>query len=122
MAIQGLINGAVVEGPITVDSALSAAAARINGIESKIAGQADVLIVPSLESGAMMLQMLTAMFGALAAGVVLGAKIPVVLASRSDTMEVRMASCVLASLVAHSMPIVEKQPATAAESGVRVAA
>jgi phosphotransacetylase len=124
MAIQGLINGAVVEGPITVDSALSAAAARINGIESKIAGQADVLIVPSLESGAMMLQMLTAMFGALAAGVVLGAKIPVVLASRSDTMEVRMASCVLASLVAHSMPVVEKRPATAAaaESGVRVAA
>ena len=124
MAVQGLINGAVVEGPLTVDSALSASAARANGIESKIAGQADVLIVPSLESGAMMLQMLTAMFGALAAGVVLGAKIPVVLASRSDTMEVRMASCVLASLVAHSMPVVEKQLATAAaaESGVRVAA
>jgi phosphotransacetylase len=124
MAGQGLINGAVVEGPITVDSALSAAAARANGIESKIAGEVDVLIVPSLESGAMMLQMLTAMFGALAAGVVLGAKVPIVLASRSDTMEVRMASCVLASLVAHSMQIVEKQPAAAAaaESGVRVAA
>ncbi|HWZ74865.1 MAG TPA: bifunctional enoyl-CoA hydratase/phosphate acetyltransferase, partial [Casimicrobiaceae bacterium] len=100
MAGQGLINGAVVEGPLTVDSALSAAAARANGIESKIAGHADVLIVPSLESGAMMLQMLTALFGTLAAGVVLGAKVPVVLASRSDTMEVRMASCVLASLVA----------------------
>jgi phosphate acetyltransferase len=124
MASQGLINGAVVEGPLTVDSALSAAAARANGIESKIAGHADVLIVPSLESGAMMLQMLTALFGALAAGVVLGAKVPVVLASRSDSMEVRMASCVLASLVAHSMRIAEKQPATAvaAESGVRVAA
>jgi phosphotransacetylase len=124
MAVQGLINGAVVEGPITVDSALSATAARANGIESKIAGQANVLIVPSLESGAMMVQMLTAMFGALAAGVVLGAKIPIVLANRSDTMEVRMASCVLASLVAHSMHIVEKQPAAvaAAESGVRVAA
>jgi len=124
MAIQGLINGAVVEGPLTVDSALSASAARANGIESKIAGQADVLIVPSLESGAMMMQLLTAMFGALAAGVVLGAKIPVVLASRGDTMEVRMASCVLASLVAHSMRVVEKQPAAAAsaESGVRVAA
>jgi phosphate acetyltransferase len=124
MASQGLINGAVVEGPLTVDSALSAAAARAHGIESKIAGHADVLIVPSLESGAMMLQMLTALFGALAAGVVLGAKVPVVLASRSDSMEVRMASCVLASLVAHSMRIAEKQPATAvaAESGVRVAA
>jgi phosphate acetyltransferase len=124
MAGQGLINGAVVEGPITVDSALSAAAARANGIESKIAGLADVLIVPSLESGAMMLQMLTAMFAALAAGIVLGAKVPIVLASRSDTMEVRMASCVLASLVAHSMQAPEKQPAAAAavESGVRVAA
>jgi len=125
MAGQGLINGAVVEGPITVDSALSAAAARANGIESKIAGEVDVLIVPSLESGAMMLQMLTAMFGALAAGVVLGARVPIVLASRSDTMEVRMASCVLASLVAHSMQVVEKRPATAAaaaENGVRVAA
>jgi phosphate acetyltransferase len=113
MAGQGLINGAVVEGPLTVDSALSAAAARANGIESKIAGHADVLIVPSLESGAMMLQMLTALFGTLAAGVVLGAKVPVVLASRSDTMEVRMASCVLASLVAHSMRFAEKQPPTA---------
>jgi phosphotransacetylase len=103
---------------------MSAAAARANGIESKMAGLADVLIVPSLESGAMMLQMLTAMFGALAAGVVLGARVPIVLASRSDTMEVRMASCVLASLVAHSVQTAEKQPAAAAaaESGVRVAA
>ena len=124
MAGQGLISGAVIEGPMTVESALSAAAARANGIESKIAGLADVLIVPNLESGAMMLQLLTAMSGALAAGVVLGAKVPIVLASRGDTMEVRMASCVLASLVAHSMRVVEKQPAVAApiEGGVRVAA
>lgn len=124
MTGQGLITGAIVEGPITVDSALSAAAARANGIESKISGQADVLIVPSLESGAMMLQLLTAMFGALAAGVVLGARVPIVLGSRSDTMEVRMASCVLASLVAHSMPVAEKQAAaaTTAEGGIRVAA
>ena len=122
MAGQGMITGAVVEGPITVDSALSAAAARANGIESKMAGLADVLIVPSLESGAMMLQMLTAMFGALAAGLVLGAKVPVVLSSRSDTMEVRMASCVLASLVAHSTQNADAKPAAAVESGVRVAA
>jgi phosphate acetyltransferase len=123
MAGQGLINGAVVEGPLTVDSALSAAAARANGIESKMAGLADVLIVPSLESGAMMLQMLTAMFGALAAGLVLGAKVPVVLSSRSDTMEVRMASCVLASLVAHSaLQSPDTKPAPPVDSGVRVAA
>jgi phosphotransacetylase len=123
MAGQGMITGAAVEGPLTVDSALSAAAARANGIESKMAGLADVLIVPSLESGAMMLQMLTAMFGALAAGLVLGARVPIVLSSRSDTMEVRMASCVLASLVAHSTQNADTKPAAAAvESGVRVAA
>ena len=122
MAGQGMITGAVVEGPITVDSALSAAAARANGIESKMAGLADVLIVPSLESGAMMLQMLTAMFGALAAGLVLGARVPIVLSSRSDTMEVRMASCVLASLVAHAAQGVDTKPTPAAEAGVRVAA
>jgi phosphotransacetylase len=97
-----VITGANVEGPITVDSALSAAAARSNGIESKMAGQADVLIVPGLESGALMLRMLMGMFGALAAGVVLGAKVPVVLAGRSDSMEVRTAACVLASLVARA--------------------
>jgi len=100
MALQGVITGAHVEGPITVDSALSATAARANGVESKMAGQADVLIVPGLESGALMLRMLMGMFGALAAGVVLGAKVPVVLAGRSDSMEVRTAACVLASLVA----------------------
>ena len=102
MSLQGLITGATVEGPITVDSALSAAAARSNGVDSKMAGLADVLIVPGLESGALMLRMLMGMFGALAAGLVLGAKVPVVLAGRSDSMEVRTAACVLASLVARA--------------------
>jgi phosphate acetyltransferase len=100
MAAQGMITGAIVDGPLTADSALSTTAARANGIESKIAGSADVLIVPGLESGALLLRALTGMFGALAAGVTLGAKIPVVLSSRGESMEVRMASCVLASLVA----------------------
>jgi phosphotransacetylase len=102
MAAQGVITGAVVEGPLTADSALSAAAARANGVESKVAGNADVLIVPGLESGALLLRMLTGMFGALAAGVTLGAKVPVVLSTRGESMEVRMASCVLASLVAQA--------------------
>ena len=102
MAAQGMITGAVVDGPLTADSALSAAAARANGIESKVAGNADVLIVPGLESGALLLRMLTGMFGTLAAGVTLGAKVPVVLSARGESMEVRMASCVLASLVAQS--------------------
>jgi phosphotransacetylase len=100
MAAQGLITGGTIEGPLTADCAFSAAAARANGIDSKMAGNADVLIVPTLESGALMLRTLTGMFGALAAGVVLGAKVPIVLAARGESMEVRMASCVLASLMA----------------------
>jgi phosphate acetyltransferase len=104
MAAQGVITGGIVEGPLTPDSALSAAAARANGIESKVAGNADVLIVPGLESGALLLRMLTGVFGALAAGVTLGATVPVVLSGRGESMEVRMASCVLASLVAAYVP------------------
>ncbi len=124
MAAQGVISGGAVEGPMTVDTALSSAAARSNGIESEIAGLADVLIVPNLESGSMILRTMTGIFGALAAGVALGAKVPVVLAGRSDTMEVRMACCVLASLVARSARAgSQSQPDTAsAEKGVRVAA
>jgi phosphotransacetylase len=125
MAAQGLLTGGTIDGPLTTDSAMSAAAARANGVESKVAGQADVLIVPSLEAGALMLRAMTGMFGALAAGVVLGAKVPIVLAGRSDTMEVRMAGCVLASLVAQialtaETAQVHNGPITV--TGVRVAA
>jgi phosphate acetyltransferase len=125
MAAQGLITGGTIDGPLTADSAMSAAAARANGVESKIAGQADALIVPSLEAGALMLRTMTGMFGALAAGVALGAKVPIVLAGRRDTMEVRMAGCVLASLVAQvaltaEMAEVHDGPVTV--TGVRVAA
>jgi len=126
MAAQGLITGAAIEGPLTVDSAMSAAAARANGVESKMAGLAEVLIVPNLEAGALMLRTLTGMFAALAAGVVLGAKVPIVLSSRGDSMEVRMAGCVLASLVAQLPRPAEAagqtQVAPHAETGVRVAA
>ncbi|MEP6943268.1 MAG: bifunctional enoyl-CoA hydratase/phosphate acetyltransferase [Betaproteobacteria bacterium] len=127
MAAQGLISGGTIEGPLTVDSAMSAQAARASGIESKMAGNADVLIVPTLESGALMLRTLTGMFGALAAGVVLGAKVPIVLAARGDSMEVRMASCVLASLIAQGNRQSESKPAApdgvrSADPGVRVAA
>lgn len=126
MAAQGLISGGVVEGPMTVDTALSPAAARSNGIESKVAGLADVLIVPNLESGSMILRTLTGIFGALAAGVALGAKVPIVLAGRSETMEVRMACCVLASLVAQSSRNAPArsapEKAAAGEPGVRVTA
>jgi phosphotransacetylase len=123
MAAQGLITGGTLEGPLTADSAMSAAAARANGVDSKVAGNADVLIVPTLEAGALMLRMLTGMFGALAAGIVLGAKVPVVLAARGDSMEIRVAGCVLASLVVQNPRPAEAQPATQpADAGVRVAA
>ena len=78
--------------------------ARANGVESKVAGNANVLIVPGLEAGALLLRAITGMFGALAAGVTLGASVPVVLSSRGESMEVRMAACVLASLVAAHVP------------------
>ena len=76
----------------------------------------DMLIVPSLEAGALMLRMLTGMFGALAAGIVLGAKVPVVLAARGDSMEIRMAGCVLASLMAQIPKAAAAQPAPVTEA------
>ena len=126
MALPGMITGGVVEGPLTADTALSAAA-RANGVDSKVAGAADVLIVPGLESGALLLRTLVGVVGALAAGITLGAKVPVVLFGRGESMEVRMASCVLASLMAQaprptgnaSTPRTESRAATAT---VRVAA
>ena len=120
MAKQGLITGGPDAGPLTADSALSLDAARANGVDDPVAGHADVVIVPALDAGSLMLRTLTAMSGALAAGIVLGAKVPVVLAGRSDTMEVRMAACVLASLVAASQS--QRAPAPAAPAGVPVAA
>ncbi|HZI83344.1 MAG TPA: bifunctional enoyl-CoA hydratase/phosphate acetyltransferase [Casimicrobiaceae bacterium] len=116
MAAQGLITGAVVEGPLTADSVLSAASARANGIESKVAGNADVLIVPGLESGSLILRMLTGGFGALAAGVALGARVPIVLPHRGESMEVRMASCVLASVVAYAPRAAAEEPKADAPS------
>lgn len=118
MSAQGLITGGDVSGPLTADSALSSDAAQANGVDDPVAGHADVLIVPSLEGGSLMLRTLTAMCGALAAGIVLGARVPIVLAGRHDTMEVRMAACVLASLVAAAQP----QRASAPLAGVPVAA
>jgi phosphotransacetylase len=102
MAAQGLIKGGAVDGPLTADAAMSPTAARASNVSSQVAGNADVLIAPGLESGAVLLRALVGMFGALAAGVTLGAKVPVVLSARSESMEVRMAACVLASLVAQS--------------------
>jgi phosphotransacetylase len=99
MANQGLFRGGVIDGPLTPDSALSADAARAKGLKSEVAGHADVLIAPSMESALMVMRTMLAFGGGLAAGIVLGARVPIVSFGRADPMEVRMASCVLASLM-----------------------
>lgn len=99
MAIQGMFGSAVVDGPLTADSALSADAARANGIKSAVAGHPDILLAPTMEAASLVLRTLTGLTGGLAAGIVLGARVPIVLPARTDTMEVRMASCVLASVL-----------------------
>jgi phosphate acetyltransferase len=94
------MRGARVDGPMTPDVALSAEVARAQGHASEVAGRADVLIAPTMESAVMVVRTLSGVTGALAAGLVLGARVPIVVAARNESMESRMASCVLASLVA----------------------
>ncbi|MFT7775982.1 bifunctional enoyl-CoA hydratase/phosphate acetyltransferase [Roseateles sp.] len=101
MAERGQIAGAVLDGPLAFDNAVSAAAARVKGIDSPVAGQADVLVVPDLESGNMLAKQLEYMGDAASAGIVLGAKLPIVLTSRADSREARIASCAIAVLLAH---------------------
>ncbi len=100
MASLGVFGDAIVDGPLAADSALSAAAAAANGRESAVTGQPDILIVPGMESGALLLRTLTALTGGLAAGLVLGADLPIVAPARTDSMEARIASCMLAALFA----------------------
>jgi phosphotransacetylase len=100
MADRGQISGAILDGPLAFDNAVSPAAARIKGIVSEVAGQADVLVVPDLESGNMLAKQLEYLGGANSAGVVLGARLPIVLTSRADSREARLASCALALLLA----------------------
>lgn len=99
MAAHGMFRGAIVDGPLTADSALSADAARANGVRSEVAGQPDILIAPSMEAASLVLRTLTGLTGGLAAGLVLGAKVPIVAPARTDSTEVRMASCVMAALM-----------------------
>lgn len=101
MAERGQISGGVLDGPLAFDNAVSAAAARVKGIESPVAGQADVLVVPDLESGNMLAKQLEYMGDAATAGIVLGARVPIVLTSRADARDTRMASCAIAVLLAH---------------------
>jgi phosphate acetyltransferase len=100
MAARGQITGAQVDGPLAFDNAISLDAARTKGIVSPVAGQADILLVPDLEAGNMLAKQLIYFAGADAAGLVLGARVPIVLTSRSDSLRTRIASAALAKLVA----------------------
>ncbi len=102
MADRGQIKGGMLDGPLAFDNAISIVAARTKGIKSAVAGHAEILVVPDLESGNMIAKQLEYLANALTAGIVLGTKVPIVLTSRADTAETRTASCVIAALVAHA--------------------
>jgi phosphotransacetylase len=99
MADRGQIAGAILDGPLAFDNAVSAGAARIKGIVSQVAGNADILVVPNLEAGNMLAKQLEYLADAQAAGVVMGARVPIVLTSRADSAHSRIASCAVALLV-----------------------
>jgi phosphate acetyltransferase len=102
MAERGQITGGELDGPLAFDNAINLEAARIKGIKSPVAGQADILVVPDLEAGNMLAKNLTFLSGADAAGIVLGARVPIILTSRADNVRTRLASCAVAMLLAHS--------------------
>jgi phosphotransacetylase len=102
MADRGQITGAVLDGPLAYDNAISPSAAKTKGIVSPVAGRANILLVPDLEAGNMLAKNLIFMSKADAAGIVLGARVPIVLTSRADSVRTRMASCAVAVLVAEA--------------------
>ncbi|MDN7581990.1 phosphate acetyltransferase [Burkholderia orbicola] len=100
MAERGQITGALLDGPLALDNAISPEAARLKHLDSAVAGDADILLVPDLEAGNMLAKELTFLANADAAGIVLGARVPVILTSRADSERTRLASCAVAALVA----------------------
>ncbi len=102
MADRGQITGGLLDGPLAFDNAISEAAAREKGIVSPVAGKAEILLVPNLEAGNMLAKQLTFLGGADAAGIVLGARVPIILTSRADSLRTRLASCAVAVLMARA--------------------
>ena len=102
MADRGQIKGGLLDGPLAFDNAISVVAARTKGIKSVVAGQADILLVPDIESGNMLAKQLEYLADALGAGIVLGARVPIVLTSRADSARTRTASTALAVVLAHA--------------------
>lgn len=102
MADRGQITGALLDGPLALDNAISPEAAAIKGIVSPVAGRANLLVVPDLEAGNMLAKSLSFLTGADAAGIVLGARVPIILTSRADSLMTRLASCAVALLLAEA--------------------
>jgi phosphate acetyltransferase len=99
MADRGQITGALLDGPLAMDDAISPEAASIKGIVSSVAGAADILIAPNLEAGNILYKSLTYLAGADTAGVIVGAAVPIILASRADSVRTRVGSAALASIL-----------------------
>ena len=102
MADRGQITGGILDGPLAFDTAVSQKAASIKKLTSPVTGQADILVVPDLESGNMLAKQLEYLGGAQLAGIVLGARVPTILTSRADSAETRLTSCAVASLLHHA--------------------
>src|ERR1041385_4761869 len=102
MADRGQITGGILDGPLAFDNAISRDAAKTKGIQSAVAGDPDILLVPDLEAGNILAKQLSFLANADSAGLVLGAKVPVILTSRADSVRSRIASCGVAVLVAHA--------------------
>jgi phosphate acetyltransferase len=102
MADRGQITGGILDGPLAFDNAIDPQAAEIKGIRSPVAGRAQILVVPDLEAGNMLAKNLTFLLKADAAGIVLGARVPIILTSRADSIRARLASCAVAALCADS--------------------
>jgi phosphate acetyltransferase len=100
MADRGQITGGLLDGPLALDNAISPEAAEIKGITSLVAGRANVLVAPNLEAGNVLAKSLSFLASADAAGIVLGARVPIILTSRADALLTRLASCAVAALVA----------------------
>ena len=102
MAERGQIKGGILDGPLAFDNAISKEAAKTKGIKSEVAGDPDILLAPDLEAGNILAKQLSFLANADSAGIVLGARVPVVLTSRADSVRSRIASCAVAKLVAHA--------------------
>ena len=116
MADRGQITGGVLDGPLAFDDATEPEAARIKQIDSPLAGQADILVVPDVESGNMLVKQFQSLAGVETAGVVLGARVPIILTSRAANPKIRLASTAIAALLAQK----DRQELSAVASGIRV--